>query len=128
MKSGKAWGATHPIELRESVEVHHISVKLGGFCSKHCHHIKHNTFYVVSGKLLVKVWKHDYPLVDETTLGPGESMTVAPGEYHQFEGLAETEAIEIYHVNIDPNDIARDSHGGLINGGRVVQALYSERD
>ena len=34
--------------------------------------------------MIVRVWKNDYDLVDETILGPGDFTQVKPNEYHQF--------------------------------------------
>ena len=64
-----------------------------------------------SGRLLIRVWKRDYDLVDETTLAPGDYTRVAPGEYHQFEALEPTVAFEIYWAELDHTDIQRDTQG-----------------
>jgi len=68
-----------------------------------------------AGQLLIKVWKHDYDLIDETALGPQESTTVKPGEYHRFEVTEkDTVAYEIYWTELDSEDIAREDHGGIL--------------
>jgi mannose-6-phosphate isomerase-like protein (cupin superfamily) len=111
---GKVWGNTSTVFKKNNVEVHHINIKKGGFCSKHLHSAKFNYFRVLKGLLKIKVWK-DYgsaELVDETTLSAGQEMTVAPGEYHQFEALEKTEALEIYWVQLESDDIQRVDHGG----------------
>src|SRR5690606_25954197 len=107
-KNGKVWGATRLIKSHPSVEVHHISIKAGGKCSKHLHRTKINGFYVLSGELAVDVWKTGYPLIDLTNLVAGEYMEVLPGEFHRFTALTDVEALEIYFTNFDPDDIVRE--------------------
>jgi len=111
MKAGKVWGDTHLLEANGVLEFHRINIRQGGTCSKHRHRFKWNGFYVVSGRLLIRVWKNDYDLVDETVLGPGEYTRVPPGEYHQFEALEDTVALELYWAQFDHDDIERQDHG-----------------
>jgi len=111
MIEGKVWGQTELIEANSSLEFHRIEIKQGGCCSKHKHKFKFNGFYVVSGKLLVRIWKNNYDLVDETTLSAGQYTVVSPGEYHQFEALEDTVAFELYWANFDHDDIERESVG-----------------
>ena len=111
MKSGKVWGLTRSIECNGVLELHRIEAQQGGVCSRHRHRFKWNGFFVESGLLLVRVWKGDYDLVDETRLGPGDYTRVAPGEYHQFEALEDTVAFEIYWAEFDHHDIDRDTVG-----------------
>jgi hypothetical protein len=39
--------------------------------------------------------------------------TVPPGDFHRFEALEDTQALEIYWVDLKENDIVREDHGGL---------------
>ena len=110
-KSGKVWGVTELIDSNNYFEFHRIEIKKGGVCSKHLHKHKWNGFFVESGKLLIRCWKNDYDLVDETILEKNEYTKVPPGEKHQFEALEETICFEIYWANFDHNDIERDSVG-----------------
>ena len=109
--SGKVWGKTNFIFGNGALEFHRIETVKGGVCSEHKHRFKWNGFFVESGKLLVRVWKESYDLVDETVLGPGEFTKVAPGEFHQFEALEDTVAFELYWAEFDHNDIDRRSVG-----------------
>ena len=61
--------------------------------------------------MLVRVWQKDYDLIDETILKPGDFMRVKPGVYHQFEGLEDGVAFELYWAEFDHNDIKRESVG-----------------
>jgi quercetin dioxygenase-like cupin family protein len=113
MKSGKIWGKTELIESNGLFEFHRIEAQKGGTCSKHLHKFKWNGFFVESGKLLIRAWKEDYTLVDETILIAGEYTKVPPGEYHQFEALEDTVAYELYWAELNHNDIVRESVGEL---------------
>ena len=104
---GKSWGQTKLITSNKALELHLITIKKGGFCSKHKHHTKFNGFLVFSGLLMVRIWKPDQGLVDSTEIGPGEYTEITPGHYHQFEALEDTTAIEIYWAEFDPADIER---------------------
>ncbi len=111
MKAGKVWGATWQIAANGVLEFHRISVRAGRCCSKHRHATKWNGFYVERGELLIRVWKNDYDLVDETILKAGDFCQVKPGEYHQFEAIKDTVAFELYWAEFDHSDIQRETVG-----------------
>jgi hypothetical protein len=111
MKAGKVWGQTELLEANGVLEFHRIETKKGGVCSKHKHKFKWNGFFVEKGKLLIRVWKGNYDLVDETIIGAGEYTKVAPGEFHQFEALEDTIAFELYWAEFDHEDIERETVG-----------------
>ncbi len=111
MKAGKVWGETVEILSNGNFELHRIKANKGGTCSKHLHRYKWNGFYVESGKLLIRVWKKDYELVDETIVSVGEFCAVKPGEFHQFVALEDSVAFELYWAEFDPNDIVRENVG-----------------
>ena len=115
MIAGKVWGSTELIEANGALEFHRIETAKGGVCSKHKHEFKWNGFFVESGKMMVKVWQKDYDLVDETVLNPGDFMRVKPGVYHQFIGLEDGVAFELYWAEFDHNDIKRESVGQHVN-------------
>ena len=68
MKAGKVWGQTELLEANGVLEFHRIEAAAGGVCSKHKHKFKWNGFFVESGEMIIRVWKGDYDLVDETYL------------------------------------------------------------
>ena len=111
MKSGKIWGKTELIHANGVLEFHRIEFKAGYKCSEHKHKYKWNGFFVEQGKLLIRVWKNNYDLVDETIIGPGQYTKIAPGEYHQFEAVEDTVAFELYWAEFDHDDIERETVG-----------------
>lgn len=112
IKEGKVWGQTIPLLQSPAVEIHRITVELGGYCSKHAHQSKINAFYVISGELEIKRWK-EYKLIDSTWLEAGDLSIVPAGEYHQFMAHQQTEALEIYWTELSHNDIMRENVGGI---------------
>ena len=111
MKAGKIWGQTELIHANGVLEFHRIEFKKNVACSKHQHQFKWNGFYVESGKMLVRVWQKDYDLVDETILNAGDFTQVKPGKVHQFEGLEDGVAFELYWAEFNHDDIVRRSQG-----------------
>lgn len=117
---GKIWGSTSELFNKNNVEIHRIEANKGGYCSVHKHEHKFNMFFVESGELLVKVWKNDYNLIDQTTLKNCDSTTVSPGELHQFLAIKDTVAYEIYWTEINSDDIIRKECGGKNNEKNII--------
>jgi len=122
MKAGKIWGQTELIHANGVLEFHRIEYKKDVACSKHKHEFKWNGFFVESGKMMVKVWQKDYDLVDETILNPGDFMRVKPGVFHQFIGLEDGVAFELYWAEFDHNDIKRETIGSKVNESATTEA------
>jgi quercetin dioxygenase-like cupin family protein len=117
MKAGKIWGQTELIHANGVLEFHRIEYKKDVACSKHRHKYKWNGFYVESGKMMVRVWQQDKQegLIDETILNAGDFTRVKPDLFHEFIGLEDGVAFELYWAEFDHNDIERESQGHKIN-------------
>ena len=112
MKAGKIWGQTELVHKNGVLEFHRINFKAGYKCSEHTHKFKWNGFFVESGKMLVRVWQDDQEgLLDETILNAGDFTTVKPGKFHQFEGLEDGVAFELYWAEFNHDDIVRRTVG-----------------
>ena len=114
-KAGKIWGSTVALFQKNNVEIHRIEIHKNTRCSKHKHLHKYNIFFVESGKILIREWKKDYDLIDETILNPGEMCEIIPGNYHEFNGLEDSIVYEIYYVELLSNDIFRENTGSLLD-------------
>jgi mannose-6-phosphate isomerase-like protein (cupin superfamily) len=112
-KQGKIWGTTELLHANNVFEFHRIQFNAGGICSKHKHEFKWNGFFVESGKMIVRIWQKDYDLVDETILSAGDFTSVKPGLYHQFEGIENGIAFELYWAEFNHNDIIRETCGKI---------------
>lgn len=114
MIEGKVWGETVEIYRTENVSVHALTIRAGGYSSRHSHRSKSNYFYVIDGAVTVRTWRGDHAaLVDEITLRAGQSTMVRPGLLHQFDALEASRMIEIYFVGLEGPDIDRLDVGGL---------------
>jgi len=113
LKSGKIWGQTELIHANGVLEFHRIEFKKDYACSEHKHSYKWNGFYLESGKMMIKVWQDEDQagLVDETILLPGDFTQVKPGKFHQFIGLEDGVAFELYWAEFDHGDIVRRTIG-----------------
>ncbi len=118
-KAGKIWGQTELVHANGVLEFHRIDFKAGGVCSKHKHQFKWNGFYVISGRMKIRVWQKDYDLIDETILGPGDFTRVKPGLMHSFEGLEDGVAFELYWAEFNHDDIQRETVGHFKSGNVV---------
>jgi len=106
---GKIWGTTRPIFHGNNVECHLIHFNKGGYCSQHTHNSKFNRFVVLNGVLRISQCVNK--TVDKTILEEGDICDIPPGIEHRFEALTDGCALEVYWVELDPNDI--DRHGSV---------------
>ena len=56
-------------------------------------------------------------LVDETILSSGDFTQVKPGKIHQFEGLEDGVAFELYWAEFNHDDIVRRTVGTKVKNG-----------
>ena len=117
IKAGKIWGKTELIHANGVLEFHRIEYKKNVACSKHKHEYKWNGFFVESGKMLVRTWQQgtQQGLIDETILNAGDFTRVKPGLYHEFIGLKDGVAFELYWAEFSHDDITRESQGHAVN-------------
>jgi len=115
-KAGKIWGQTELIHANSSFEFHRIEFKAGYKCSEHYHRYKWNGFFVESGIMRVRVFQDEAQegLIDETKLSFGNFMVVKPGLWHQFEGVTDGVACELYWAEFNHDDIIRRSIGSKV--------------
>lgn len=73
---------------------------------------KYNLFVVLRGQLQLLIEELGEKAL--VSLKPGESFIIKPGQWHEFRGVTETEAIEEMYVEYDEGDIERKIIGGEI--------------
>ena len=123
MKAGKIWGNTELVHANGVLEFHRIEYRAGYKCSEHYHKHKWNGFFVESGSMIVRVWQtaDQEGLVDETILKAGDFTQVKPGLVHQFEGLEDGVAFELYWAEFNHNDIERRTVGTSVAKKQVLR-------
>lgn len=113
----KTWGRMRTLLRDAGIEIVEAEIEAGGYCSRHLHHCKTNTFVVVSGRLLLLEFGGSVPFTDKILTSADSPLQVPAGIKHQFEALEATRLIEIYRpiegYALLADDIARFSEGGL---------------
>jgi uncharacterized cupin superfamily protein len=84
-----------------------INIKKMHRCSVHYHKNKTETFYVVSGKVLLELDDEVYMLL------PGDAVDVNLGQKHRFSGIEDSEIIE-FSTHHEDEDSYRDEPSGKI--------------
>lgn len=129
MKSaGKVWGTTTQIEANGSVEFHRIEFKKDYQCSEHYHSTKSNGFFVEEGRLMIRTWPENTDIVDTTILNKGDYMEVPAGVWHQFVGLQDGVAFELYWSEFDKDDIVRRTQGSRVPGADFPEDRGPQHD
>jgi mannose-6-phosphate isomerase-like protein (cupin superfamily) len=129
MKSaGKVWGTTTQIEANGSLEFHRIEFKANYQCSEHYHSTKSNGFFVEQGKMLIKTWPENTDIVDMTLLSAGDYMEVPAGVWHQFVGVTDGIAFELYWSEFDKDDIVRRSQGSRVSNVDHEESKGEQQD
>ena len=98
----KGWGFEKWIVNNEKYCGKLLYLIKGKKCSWHFHKIKEETFYIQSGKILLK-WSDEDEIekAKEVTLGPGDSWHVHIGQRHQMYALEDTELFEFSTQHFD---------------------------
>jgi quercetin dioxygenase-like cupin family protein len=112
----KIWGSSTALLVKPTFEVHRIEFNKGYKCSEHRHEYKVNYFYVESGKLLIRLWPdlNSTSTAEEIILVKGDSIHIAANKIHQFEGLEDGIAFEIYWPEFFYDDIIRRTIGSKV--------------
>jgi D-beta-D-heptose 7-phosphate kinase/D-beta-D-heptose 1-phosphate adenosyltransferase len=102
----KVWGEEEWIVNNEKYCGKILRLKKGYFSSYHFHKTKEETFNVLKG--LVRFKLED----DELVLGPGDSIHIKPGQKHMFEGLEDSEIMEVSTTHLE-EDVVRLTQSGF---------------
>jgi mannose-6-phosphate isomerase-like protein (cupin superfamily) len=98
----KGWGREVWIANNDRYCGKILEIRKGKRCSLHFHKIKTETFYLHSGRLLIRVKEsEDSPVIDEFELKVGECMDVPIGLIHQMEALEDAELFEFSTQHFD---------------------------
>ena len=103
----KVWGKEIWIENRDYCGKRLI-VNKGFRCSMHFHKNKHETFYLISGRILMEMGDKKY------IMRPGHSIFIKPNTKHRFTGLEDSEIME-FSTHHEDSDSYRDNVSGKID-------------
>ena len=103
----KEWGKEIWITNREYCGKKLILNK-GFRCSMHFHKNKDETFYILTGKVLIEIG------MEKNILLPSNSILIKPGQKHRFTGLEDSEIIE-FSTHHEDSDSYRDELSGKVD-------------
>lgn len=117
-RTKKLWGENEVLHSTPAVKICRLYILPGGYCSRHHHRAKDNTFIVEAGSIVVTV-EEEGNLLGGARLVEGGSYTVKAGLRHRFlnDSTAPSRVLEVESVSLlDDEDIFREDEGGLLYG------------
>ncbi len=107
----KVWGHEEWIVNNPKYCGKKMVLNKGYRCSMHKHEIKDETFYILSGKVLLET---DFNGEKETRLlTPGDVLHIEIGMWHRFTGIVGSEIIEFSTFHMDEDSIRREPSGKI---------------
>jgi mannose-6-phosphate isomerase-like protein (cupin superfamily) len=103
----KEWGHEEWITNRDYCGKKLVLNK-GFRCSMHFHKNKDETFYILTGKVLMEIG------MQKNIMLPGHSILIKPGQKHRFTGLENSEIME-FSTHHEESDSYRDELSGKID-------------
>jgi mannose-6-phosphate isomerase-like protein (cupin superfamily) len=103
----KAWGSEEWIVNNPYYCGKKMILKQGWRCSLHYHKIKHETFYIMFGRVFME---YDG---QRMILEAGDSLAIEPGKKHRFTGLRDSIMME-FSTTHDDLDVYRDTESGFV--------------
>jgi mannose-6-phosphate isomerase len=89
----KPWGYERHLEINDDYVVKELFMKEGNSCSLQYHEKKHETFYVLKGKLKFYIGPNQNSL-KTLLLEPGEHHTIEPRVVHRMEAVVDSLYLE----------------------------------
>jgi mannose-6-phosphate isomerase len=86
-----------------------LHINAGEALSVQYHNVKDETVYLLSGKLLYRVWENDEPV--DVKLQVGEAFRITPGTIHQMEAVTDCDILEVSTPHLDDVVRLKDRYG-----------------
>lgn len=80
-----------------------LHIKAGEALSVQYHDVKDETVYLLSGKLIYRVWEGDAPV--DVDLQIGQAFRITPKTVHQMEAVTDCDVLEVSTPHLD--DVVR---------------------
>ncbi len=100
----KPWGKEDIIEINERYMFKRLTMHKGHRCSLQYHNFKHETIYVLAGKLNIYTGSSKDKLICKT-FHPNESISLKPGMIHRMEAVEDSIYLEASTPEM--NDVIR---------------------
>lgn len=114
----KVWGSEEWVTNNDKYCGKILNLNQGFRCSIHYHKEKHETFYLLSGRVLMEMGND----LTRRVLQVGDSQVVEPLQKHRFTGLENSRIIE-FSTHHDDNDSYRVSLSGNVNLADLIDEL-----
>lgn len=108
----KPWGSEELIESNDHYTMKKLFMKKDHSCSLQYHNEKHETVYVLSGKLLFEVGNSKETLTN-IILMPGMSYVIPPKTVHRMNGIEDTYYLEASTSQLDDVVRLEDKYGRI---------------
>ena len=89
----KPWGQEEILEINEKYMFKRLTMNKGHRCSLQYHNLKHETIYVLKGKLNILIGDTEEYITSKTFL-PNESVSLKPGVIHRMEAVEDCVYLE----------------------------------
>ena len=110
----KVWGSEQWIANTDKYCGKILTLKKGFQCSIHYHKVKDETFYILSGKVLMEVDG------ESKIMNKEDSQRIIPGTKHRFTGLENSEIIE-FSTHHEEGDSYRDTESGKVDLAKFLE-------
>jgi len=87
-----------------------LHINAGHLLSLQYHELKHESIYVLSGRMIFRYRDAQGALADRV-MGPGEAQQVPTGLVHQFEAIEDTDVLEASTPHLDDVVRLQDRYG-----------------
>lgn len=99
----KPWGHETIWAVTEQYVGKILHIKAGEALSVQYHNVKDETVYLLSGKLIYRIWENDTPV--NIDLEIGQAFRITPGTVHQMEAVTDCDVLEVSTPHLD--DVVR---------------------
>jgi mannose-6-phosphate isomerase len=86
-----------------------LHITAGHALSVQYHNIKDETVFLLSGKLIYRVWEGDTPRVVDLKIG--DAYRITPGTVHQMEAVTDCDILEVSTPHLDDVVRLQDRYG-----------------
>ena len=114
----KIWGSEEWIANNDKYCGKILTLNKGMRCSVHYHKEKHETFYVLDGRVLMELGDD----LLRSILDVGNSQVVETGQKHRFTGLENSRVIE-FSTHHDDYDSYRSTESGSVDLIKLMDEL-----
>jgi mannose-6-phosphate isomerase-like protein (cupin superfamily) len=86
-----------------------LHIKAGQALSVQYHNVKDETVYLLSGRLIYRIWENDVPR--DVDLQVGQAYHVTPKTIHQMEAVTDCDVLEVSTPHLDDVVRLKDRYG-----------------